>query len=123
VSKQRDRGTKAETAVVNFLRTFGFGQHADRSPLRGVADTGDVDGLPGLVIEVKDQQRLNVPEWFRELEREVENATPAGTTPPIGVLWAKRKGFSSPSKWYAVMSGDDLALLLAWWFDDRNMRR
>jgi hypothetical protein len=120
VSKQRDKGTKAETAWVNYLRTFGF-DGAERAALRGRADTGDVTGTPGLVTEVKWQQTIALPAWMRELENEVGNATHPAGPPPIGALVMKPRGvgLDRQGEWYVAFRGCDAAALLAHWFDVR----
>ena len=51
----RKRGTAAETAVTRWLRDHGF-PHADRQPLRGGRDQGDIDITAGLIAEVKNHR-------------------------------------------------------------------
>lgn len=116
MSRQRDKGTRAETAWVEYLRRWGF-ESAERAALRG-ADVGDVTGTPGLVTEVKSQQTISLPAWMRELEVEVFNATRPGHAPPLGVLVIKPKGvgLDRQSDWYVAMTGEDAAVLLAEWF-------
>ena len=63
MSKQRAKGTAAETAVVNYLKANGF-PDADRSPLRGVLDKGDVAGIRNVVIEIKNQRTYAIPAGF-----------------------------------------------------------
>ena len=73
MSKQRAKGTKAETAVVKYLREHGYPE-ADRAPLRGKLDTGDVAGIRKVVIEIKNHRTYQIPAWLRELETEITNA-------------------------------------------------
>ena len=56
--------------------------------------------MPGIVIEVKNQKRIDIPGWLDELEVEMVNAR-AWT----GVLVIKRRGSTNPDDWYFVMPG------------------
>lgn len=96
----KDKGTQAETAVVNYLRPNGFPE-AERRALRGTRDAGDVAGILAVVIEVKnhaDRQRL--AEWMAELAAEMEEAGAE-----VGAVWHKRRGKGSPADWYVTMPG------------------
>jgi Holliday junction resolvase len=72
VNRPRRAGTAWETAVARFLRDRGF--PADRSPLRGARDEGDVTGIPGWVIECKAQRTWDLAGWCDEAAREAANA-------------------------------------------------
>jgi hypothetical protein len=106
VSRSKAKGTAAETAVVRFLREAGFEQ-AERRTLNGVQDRGDIAGIPGVVIEVKNCARDQLPAWIGEAERERDNDR-AG----LGVVWHKRRGTTDPGRWFVTMSGDQFAALL-----------
>lgn len=106
MSKQRDKGTKWETAIVDYLRTKGF-PHAERRALHGTHDLGDISGIPGVVIEAKNQARHSWAEWLDEAVDETRNASA-----DVGVVWAHRRGKASPADGYVVMSGDQFAWLL-----------
>ena len=103
VSKQK--GTAWETACVRWLQSLGW--QADRAPLRGTADQGDVTGLPGVVIECKNAKTIKLSEWLGELENEISNAH-ADT----GVLLIKKRGKTDPGEAYAVMPARIWARLL-----------
>lgn len=106
MSRSKAKGTAAETAVVRFLQAAGFVQ-AERRTLNGVKDRGDIAGLPGVVIEVKNCARDQLPAWVAEaeLERDNDRAT-------LGVVWHKRRGTTDPGRWFVTMSGDQFAALL-----------
>jgi len=106
VSAARRKGTQAETAVVRALRDAGF-IHAERRALNGTQDRGDIAGIPGLVIEVKNQRRDRLSEWITEaaVERTRDNAR-------YGVVWHKRAGTTDPLAWYVTMTGGDFLRLL-----------
>jgi hypothetical protein len=105
-SPQARKGRRAEIAVADYLRTAGF-DYAEPTRRSGWADDrGDIDGIPGVVVEVKDAKRHELGPWMTELEAEVANAGASH-----GVLVVKRRGHSSAAGWYAVMPLADWALL------------
>jgi len=114
VSRERAKGTAAETAVVRFLQGHGF-IHAERRALHGTADRGDVTGIGPVVLEVKNCARLELSQWMGELHREILNAR-ANT----GAVVVKRRGTADPAGWYAVLPfGDLVELLLDAGYGDR----
>jgi hypothetical protein len=106
VSKSRAKGTAAESAVVRYLNDNGF-PYADRAPLRGNADKGDITGIPGFVCEVKNCARMELAGWVDELDVEMRNA---GVT--LGAVVHKRRGKGDPGQWFATMPLEVLARLL-----------
>jgi len=108
MSKQRAKGTVAETAVVNYLKANGF-PDADRAPLRGVLDKGDVTGVRNVVIEIKNQKTYSIPAWLRELETEITNASVEH-----GFLVVKPNGIgvSRVGDWWAILPLHRIVALL-----------
>ncbi|MFF9714796.1 hypothetical protein ACF1DW_04260 [Streptomyces sp. NPDC014603] len=106
MSRSKAKGTAAETAVVRFLQAAGFAQ-AERRTLNGVQDRGDIAGIPGVVIEVKNHARDQLPAWVAEAELERDNDRAS-----LGVVWHKRRGTTDPGRWFVTMSGDQFAALL-----------
>lgn len=106
MNRSKAKGTSAETAVVRFLQRVGF-IHAERRTLNGTHDRGDIAGLPGIVIEVKNCARQELPAWVAEAERERDNDGAS-----LGVVWHKRRGKSDPQDWFVTMSGLQFAHLL-----------
>lgn len=102
----RQAGTKWETAIVKVLIDHGW-PHAERRRLSGTRDRGDIAGVPGVVIEAKNTNRLEVAAAVDEANVEALNANA-----PIGVAWFKRKGKTSPLDGYVLMSGDTFLRLL-----------
>jgi len=96
-SPQKRKGSAAELAVAKWLRKLGW-IHAERSRCGWSDDRGDIDGMPGVVVEVKNCKTISIPEWLRELEVEIANAQ-AWT----GAVIAKRKGSTDVDDWYAIM--------------------
>ena len=97
MSKSKQKGTAAESAVVKYLRENGFTQ-VERRALQGSQDKGDISGIIGLVIEVKDHKTMTLGQWMEELKVEVENANAE-----TGAVIHKRKGTTDVSEWYASM--------------------
>src|SRR5690606_15879618 len=103
VSRSKDIGTRAETAVAKYLRANGF-EHAERRALRGAADAGDITGTPGICWEVKARKRpisdTDVAAWLAETETEA-----AAADAEIGVLVVRRPGVGEAhaGRWWAYM--------------------
>lgn len=96
-SSQKRKGSAAELAVAKWLRKLGW-VHAERSRAGWTDDRGDIDGMPGVCIEVKNEKRIDLPGYLRELEVEMKNAM-AWT----GTVIVKRRGSTNVDDWYAVM--------------------
>jgi hypothetical protein len=91
------KGTGFEVDVVGYLREHGF-PYAERRAMEGTNDRGDVGGIPGVVIECKATNTINLGQQMGELEVEQANA---GV--PIGLLVIKRR-LRSVAQAYCVMS-------------------
>lgn len=100
------KGTRWESAVADYLRPRGA-PHVERRARTGAKDKGDIAGVVGVVIECKSAARLELAAWLAEAVAERDNAGAA-----IGVVWAKRKGRTSPGSGYVVMDGDTFVQLL-----------
>ena len=107
----RQRGTAAETAVTRWLRDHGF-PHADRQPLRGGRDQGDIDITAGLIAEVKNHRGspgvgqpapATLAEWLRQAETERINARADHC-----LLIVKRTGTADPGRWWVYLTLADL---------------
>jgi hypothetical protein len=111
-SSAKAAGTRAETAVADYLRDRGF-PYAERRARTGAKDQGDISGLLGGVVEVKDCARLDLAGWIAEAEAEQDNA---------GAWWAcvwhKRRGRGSPAGWYVTLTGATFATLLRAAYDN-----
>lgn len=106
VNRSKAKGTAAETAVVRFLQAIGF-IHTERRTLAGINDRGDIAGIPGVVIEVKNCAKQELGAWVAEAERERDNDRAT-----LGVVWHKRRGKADPADWFVTMSGAQFAALL-----------
>lgn len=90
----KQRGTRSETLAVRFLRGHGF-PHADRQPLRGTQDQGDIliSTSPRIIAEVKARTRpvsiQQINRWWQQTEDEAVNARA-----DLAVLIVHRSGIS-----------------------------
>lgn len=109
MSRNKAKGTRAESAVVDYLRGLWW-PHAERRALSGAADRGDIAGIPGVAIEIKDRAAMALAEWIDETTTETANAGA-----DVGVVWHKRRGKGSPADWYVTMTGATFAELLRGW--------
>ena len=106
MSKQRQKGTSFETAIVGWLKEHGF-PYAERRALHGTFDKGDITGTGPLVWECKNHKTLAISEWLSETEQERLNAVANH-----GILVVKRRGKGDALKSYAVMELEQLITLL-----------
>jgi hypothetical protein len=110
----KQKGTAAETALVRYLRLHGFGG-ADRQPLRGNRDAGDILLCPGIVIEVKAHKSAGtgqpapaqLTDWMGQAEAERLNAGAAHAP-----LVVKRSGTTDPGHWFAWLPAWSVAALM-----------
>lgn len=90
---QRRKGANAERDVSNYLKTRG---HNTRRFLAGDgAQPGDIDGVDGLCIEVKNAATLQIPAWIRQAYDEARD----GDMP---IVVAKPKGVTDVADWWAI---------------------
>ena len=118
MSKSKSIGTRAETAVRNYLLSVGYNPlEAHRNVLKGKDDEGDVwlreaSGL--IVFEVKggkaakDASFQQIGKWYDEAEKERDNADGR-----FGFLVTQRAGIGYPraGDWWAYARLQDLIYL------------
>jgi hypothetical protein len=116
VNRPRNIGTAAETAVVKVLRPYW--PSADRSPLRGSRDQGDIRGTGDFIWEVKGGSAAKgtasigetaaglITEWLRQTEVERGHA---GVR--FGILVTTRRGVGATNacRWWGWLSVAALA--------------
>lgn len=73
----RDKGARGERELANTLRSYGYSARRGQQ-YRGGADSPDVIGLPGIHIECKLVERLNIYDAVAQAVRDSgENELPA----------------------------------------------
>jgi len=105
MSKSKAKGTAFERLIADYLAQYW--EHADRAPLTGNKDRGDISGTPGLVWELKNAKTLRLSEWLEEAQTERINANAEH-----GILVVKRRGHGRPAEQYAILELSDLIHLL-----------
>lgn len=100
MSKSKQKGTSAESAFVKSPSVLEGFPGVERRALAGVNDMGDVSGMLGLAIEIKNHKSYKFPEWLKETEVERINAKA-----DYGVLVVKPNGvgLGLVQDWWAVM--------------------
>jgi hypothetical protein len=107
MSKAKQKGTMAETAVAEFLKQTW--PAVERRTLGGANDKGDIAGVPNSVVEVKNQGTYKISEWLKETEQERRNA---GVDYGILVIKPKGVGVSRSHEWWAVVSLETITDLI-----------
>src|SRR5690625_3753932 len=103
MARPRDVGTRVETAIVKACHAAGF-PYADRQPLRGARDQGDITVTPGVVAEAKGGRAAEtasdnkIAEWMGELDHALANANA-----DVALLVTKRAGVghANAHRWWA----------------------
>jgi Holliday junction resolvase len=95
-SSEKRKGNAAERAVVDYLKKHGYPQ-ARRTQAGTRGDIGDIDGVPGFAIEVKNHARLDLAGWVAQMLAEIDEKGVEN-----GVVIAKKRGTSNPGDWYAI---------------------
>jgi hypothetical protein len=108
VSRSKQKGTLAETAVVEYLKTFW--DCVERRALSGKFDKGDIAGVPYTTVEIKNHKSYKFPEWMDETEHERINAD---TQYGILVVKPNKVGVTKVGKWWAVLPLEQIAGILA----------
>ena len=94
-SASKAKGSKAELDVAKWLKQWF--PYADRRLAGATLDKGDISGIPGVTIEVKNHAKMDLAGWVAELETEMSNDN-AWT----GTVIHKRKGKANVDHWYCT---------------------
>ena len=101
MSASKAKGTKWESAIVAHLRANGF-PHADRQPLRGNRDAGDLALTAGVVAEIKAVSKGGTGQPPAQLlgswmaQAEAERFVRGHDTPDIGRMVNDRRAYIRP---------------------------
>ena len=108
MSRAKQKGTSAETALVRYLQANGY-PLAERRALASANDLGDVVGTIGLCWEVKNHATYKIPAWLDETRIETKNSRS-----DFGILVVKPNGIglNSVDKWWAIMDVESMTRLL-----------
>ncbi len=97
MSKSKQKGTAAETAVVKYFKENGFPK-VERRALQGSLDKGDISGIQDVCLEIKDHRTMNLSGWVKELEVEMQNSQAL-----TGAVIHKKRGTLDVGEWYATI--------------------
>lgn len=106
MSKSRAKGTAAETRFAAYFRAHGF-PLCERRALSGSNDRGDLSGIPGVMIEVKNTKQFELAEWMDEVIVEKQNAKAS-----IGVCIFPRRNHAA-GRAYVLMELDQFIEMIA----------
>jgi hypothetical protein len=109
----RRRGADAERKVVNWLRDNGY-PDARRYLAGDGRQPGDIDAIPGVVIEVKDVAASAWPSWCRQAETQAgPDRVPIVVRRTRGVpdvaQWSARWLPGHGTEWFSGTFGDVIA--------------
>ena len=99
-SRSKQKGTRFETEVARYLGV-------ERRTLGGSRDRGDLN-IPGWVVELKNEARINLAGYMAEVEVERQNAKAT-----YGAAVVKRRG-KGPAEAYVVMPLREFKVLAEW---------
>lgn len=97
MSKERQKGTAWETDIVDYARPYF--PHVKRTGSANFG-AGDIDLAPGVVIEAKNVQRIDLAAIVDQAE-----AARQRVGGDIAAAWVKRRGKASPGEAYVLMTG------------------
>lgn len=77
MSRQKQKGTAFESAIVEYLQNQLCDDTIERRALNGTCDRGDISGVTfcgsRMVLECKNENRMRLAEYIREAETEATN--------------------------------------------------
>lgn len=91
------KGSAWELAIAKYLIAKGW-KHAERRVAGSTIDKGDIYGIIGCVIEAKNEKKITLSDYMKELAIEMKNAKAR-----TGVAIVKKKGTTDVGEAYAVM--------------------
>ena len=100
----REKGKRGELLLARFLREQGYDCRRTSQYCGQTGDAADVVGLPGLHIECKFVERLNVREALEQCKRDAKKGL-------IPVLFHKR----SREDWLVTMRAEDFMIIYREW--------
>lgn len=99
----REKGRRGEIEVAKLFRSYGFPEARRGQQYHGGPDSPDVVGVPGLHIEVKRTERLQLYDALAQAKMD------AGEELPV-VIHRKNE-----SEWVVILTFDDFMKLYREW--------
>lgn len=76
------KGTVGERDAVHFLNSLGYDTH--RTSQVSGRDSADIEGIEGLHLEIKRQEKVSIEQWLQQSERD------AGYTGGLPIVMHRR---------------------------------
>lgn len=111
----REKGKRFEREVSALFRDWGYEAHRTAQFKGKTGDAGDVEGVPGIHIEAKHQERMCLYDWIEQSERDAA-AEKEGNL-PIVIHKANNKPV------LVSMKFEDWILLYNEWHSTRELLR
>jgi Holliday junction resolvase len=105
VNRPKDKGDRAERAVVDFLDHNGF--DARRIVAGHHDDIGDIEVHPEVVLEVKNRHKIELSAWISYLQTQKAHKDSA-----FGFVGIKLKGKTNAEDWAYLVDGTTLINIL-----------
>jgi Holliday junction resolvase len=70
--RSKDKGARFERHLASRFREYGYEARRTAQYCGNTGDASDVVGLPGLHIEAKHQERMNLYDWMDQAKRDAE---------------------------------------------------
>lgn len=74
------KGARFERQLANILKDRGYDARRTAQYCGNTGEAADVIGLPGIHIEAKHQERMNLYEWMEQAKRDAKST---GETPVV----------------------------------------
>ncbi len=85
----KDKGKRFERQVAGLFKKYGYNAHRTAQYQGNTGEAGDVEGVPGIHIECKNQEKMHLYTW---MEQSVRDAYEEGTgSLPVVIHKEKRK--------------------------------
>lgn len=105
-NRNGQKGTAWESEIVRALIEHGW-PYVERRRLAGRYDRGDIAGIPGVVIEAKNEKKFDLSGWLDEAHEERDN-----DKADLGVAWFHRRGRAHAEDGFVLMDGNTFMRLL-----------
>lgn len=105
------KGSEGERQLAAELRRYGYDAHRGQQFSGGI-DSPDVYGLPGIHIECKRVERLNIMEAYKQAERDSEGKA-------IPAVFHRR----NREKWMVTVSLDDFMEIYKAWQKEECLQK
>jgi Holliday junction resolvase len=69
----KQKGARFERTLASKFREYGFDARRTNQYCGNTGDASDVVGLPGIHIEAKHQERMQLYDWIAQAKRDAEN--------------------------------------------------